>query len=125
MINAIVTTEPDTHPPLWRVRASLADALGLQGVAATLRWRERNASQEPVCHCGAPGTVRITDSGPIMGSVRPYWWRCDEHAAIPLTVPWANGRPLIGESPESCSWRSSQYGTVIECGCGEHVGEPM
>jgi hypothetical protein len=92
--------------------------------AATRRWRKHNARQPRVCLCGAPGTVLRTDHGNI-GAVPVEFWYCQEHADVPLTVPWSGGVPLWKQTREACSWRSSSIhtGIVSECGCGTHVGE--
>lgn len=93
--------------------------------AATLRWRRNNAAMDPICHCGSPADIRVTDEFGFKGACPPYWWRCNQHKDVPLTVPWVNGRPLTGQKPEECSWnRSSTIDRIIkECGCGTHVGQ--
>jgi hypothetical protein len=89
-----VTTPEDTVPPFCGARAFLYSWLGAGDAAATLRWRRNNATDPKVCHCGAPGTVRVRDHGcTVVGSVPPYWWRCDEHKTVPLTVAWVDGVP--------------------------------
>lgn len=95
--------------------------------AATLRWRDRNARLPHVCACGAGGTVRVVDRGGQMGSVAPEWWRCEEHATVPLTVPWRDGAPMVNQTREACGWRSGPIatGVVEKCGCGTHLGGAM
>lgn len=63
--------------------------------------------------------------GGFVGAVAPTFWRCDEHADVPLTVPWSGRRPLIGQTRENCSWSRSRIGDsrIEECGCGTHIGE--
>lgn len=74
------------------------------------RWARRNASQPRRCMCGAPGTQVVYGWGQV-GSVPPEFWRCDEHAGIPLDAPWAgNGdgtftpSTLIREYQEGDRW---------------------
>jgi hypothetical protein len=128
-----VTTPPDTRPPFLGLRlwwytwkwfptwqpARAAD----DPTAATLRWRAFNADQPAVCGCGRPGTVRVTDPrGGFAGSVAPYWWRCEEHADVPINAKFVNGRRATRE--ECSSWASSiKTGIISDCDCGTHVGE--
>jgi hypothetical protein len=92
-------------------------------IAATRRWQKHNARQARVCLCGAPGTVLRTDNRNI-GAVPVEFWYCEEHADVPLDIPWSNGRPLIGQTREECSWSTSRIssGEITGCGCGTHVG---
>lgn len=91
--------------------------------AASLRWAMNNATDPQECLCGKRGTVALEMDG-FRGDVAPIHWACDEHADVPLTVPWQNGRPLWKQSRDECSsWGSSTVtGIVHQCGCGEHVG---
>jgi hypothetical protein len=67
---------------------------------AEQRWRAFNEEQRTRgCPCGQPGTVPRESPGQV-GSVVPTFWRCLEHADLPLTTPWeirkdGTGRPMI------------------------------
>jgi hypothetical protein len=72
---------------------------------AEQRWREFNERRRREgCYCGKPGTVARPDpSDDFVGSVRPTWWYCVEHADVPLTTPWeinkdGTGRPMIQDA---------------------------
>jgi hypothetical protein len=128
------TTPPDTYPPLLGLRVWLYEYVAplfvgfraANASAATLRWRANNAAKPAECSCGRPGTVRVTDGmGGYVGSVAPTWRRCDDHADVPLTVPWCNGQPMNGQTREECSWKMWRNDTrlVTDCGCRSHVGE--
>lgn len=136
-----VTAPPDTYPWFLGLRTwwheyvgSMGDSipallehrpLRLDDRAATLRWRAHNAAQPAVCRCGQPGTVRVTSpSVGFVGDVAPYWWRCDEHADLPINTRFRGGAPVV-ETRDQCSWSISgiKTGIVSECGCGTHVGE--
>lgn len=71
--------------------------------ASSLRWAAINAARPRVCLCGAPGTVVKHATGQA-GSVAPEFWACDEHADVPLTVPWVGGKPLWHQGPDACSY---------------------
>ena len=92
--------------------------------AATKRWRAINARRPRICPCGVPGVVLLTDHSNL-GDVPVKFWRCTEHADVPLTIPWSDGKPLWKQSRGDCSWWTSaiKTGIVSECGCGSHVGE--
>lgn len=126
MPNLIVSTPPDTKPVLYGMRVWFwSNIVFNEHRAATLRWRRNNATKQRRCQCGKPADIRITDEGDVIGSCRPYWWVCNEHEDVPLTVPWSGGRPLTGQSPDECSWSTNQTTTriITECGCGTHVGQ--
>lgn len=119
---------PPRRPAFSGFRAEIWELLGNPERAATLRWRTNNAAKPRLCNCGAEGTVRVTDGlGGYVGSEPPAWWRCEDHASVALTVPWAGGQPLLAQSRDDCAWRTGSIATkvITDCGCGTHVGEHM
>lgn len=98
----------------------------LETRAAERRWRQFNdAKRAEGCPCGRPGTVAVASPGPVVGRVRPTFWRCDDHAQAPLTVPWSDGQPEWHQPRSGCTWSSASIATdiITACGCGTHVGE--
>ena len=125
----VVMTEPlEAEPRFANLRIRWYELTYNDEAAATLRWRVHNATQPQTCACGKPGTVRVGNEDPrlkVMGDAQPFWWRCEDHAWVPLDAGWSNGAPLIGMTRETCS--SMNYanatGIVRACSCGTHVGE--
>jgi hypothetical protein len=67
--------------------------------------------------------VRVTDPrGGFVGSVAPYWWRCEEHADVSLNARFVDGRRVTREECRSTA-ASIKTGIVSDCDCGTHVGE--
>ena len=81
-------------PRLFGLRLWWAEVSGDERRAASLRWTRINAMRPRGCQCGAPGTVRVLSPFPVIGTVLPEFWRCEDHRSVPLTTGWINGKPV-------------------------------